>query len=150
METTFKAILAAALAALAVYCQQLLVPIAVLIICMAIDYASGVAKAWTGGTLSSAVGARGIIKKVCYLFVVAVSMIIDFVIQAGADRIGVDVSKYFIVALLVVIWLILNECVSILENLDGLVPLPSFLIKFVQKLKSHTEAIGETEANDNE
>ena len=46
--------------------------------------------------------------------------------------------------LLVTFWLVLNECISILENLSAIgVPLPPFLMKIVDKLKQTTEAKGE-------
>ena len=42
------------------------------------------------------------------------------------------------------IWLILNECISILENISEIgVPLPSFLVALIQKLKKTTENKGE-------
>ena len=41
-------------------------------------------------------------------------------------------------------WLVLNECISILENISQLgVPLPSFLAALLQKLKSTAEGKGE-------
>ena len=43
--------------------------------------------------------------------------------------------------LLVVIWLIINELISILENLATIgVPLPTFLFKLVGRLKIVAEA----------
>ena len=51
---------------------------------------------------------------------------------------------FFFFGLLVTIWLILNECISILENISEIgVPLPSFLVALIQKLKKTTENKGE-------
>ena len=53
-------------------------------------------------------------------------------------------SGFFFFGLLVTIWLVLNECISILENISQIgVPLPSFLVALIEKLKSTTENKGE-------
>ena len=42
--------------------------------------------------------------------------------------------------LLVAVWLIINEMISILENLSKLgVPIPDFLTKVIQRLKNSAE-----------
>ena len=44
---------------------------------------------------------------------------------------------------MVIVWLILNECISILENIDKIgVPVPDFLMSLVKRLKSNTEQKG--------
>lgn len=56
----------------------------------------------------------------------------------------VDFGGFFFFGLLVTIWLVLNECISILENISQIgVPLPSFLVALIEKLKSTTENKGE-------
>jgi toxin secretion/phage lysis holin len=139
-ETAIKTILTVALAALAAYFQQLVVPITVLIIMMIFDYVSGMASAWVTKELSSRIGAMGIVKKVCYLLVVAVGMVVDYIIQAVSTPLGLELAGYSIFGLLVIVWLTLNELISILENMKEIgVPLPGFLLKIVDKLKSQTE-----------
>ena len=140
-ETTMKTILSAALAALAAYFRLLVVPLAVLVVMMICDYASGMTAAWVTKRLSSRLGIIGIVKKVCYLLVVAVGIVVDYIIQAVGAPLGLDLSGYSIFGLLVIVWLILNELISILENLRELeIPLPNFLLKIIDKLKSQTEA----------
>jgi toxin secretion/phage lysis holin len=140
-ETAIKTILTVALAALAAYFQQLVVPITVLVIMMIFDYVSGMAAAWVTKKLSSRIGIIGIVKKVCYLLVVAVGMVVDYIIQAVGTPLGLELAGYSIFGLLVIVWLILNELISILENLNEIgVPLPSFLLIIVSKLMSQTEA----------
>ena len=61
--------------------------------------------------------------------------------RARSGSISAD-SSFF--GLLVTIWLVLNECISILENISEIgVPLPSFLVALIQKLKKTTENKGE-------
>ena len=46
------------------------------------------------------------------------------------------------------IWLVLNECISILENISEIgVPLPAFLMKLIEKLKKTVENTGEQKTN---
>lgn len=48
--------------------------------------------------------------------------------------------------MLVTIWLIINELISILENLGSIgVPLPKFLLTIIKKLKTTTENKVESE-----
>ena len=82
-ENTIKAALAAALGALCAYGIQLLVPVLVLLVVMALDYITGMAKAWHAGELSSRVGLWGILKKVGYLVIVGVACVVDWLLATG-------------------------------------------------------------------
>lgn len=139
-ENILRGLISAMLAAFAVYMQALIVPLAVLIIFLVVDWLTGLAAAGIANEISSRVGIIGIIKKVCYLVVVVVGMGVDYIIGIAGAQLGYDLSKVFTVALVVIVWLILNEFISILENLDEIgVPLPSFLCKIVEKLKKQTD-----------
>lgn len=59
-------------------------------------------------------------------------------ISFTAANITVNYNMWF--GLLVAVWLIINEMISILENLSKLgVPIPEFLTKIIQRLKNSTE-----------
>lgn len=123
-------------------------PVALLFVVMLIDYASGVANAYTKGEWSSKVGIKGIVKKVGYMGVVIVAAVFDWLIYSGLKGVGVTFDGSYYFGLIVTIWLIINECISILENLGELgVPLPGFLIKGIKKLQKNIEDKG---GNDNE
>ena len=149
-ENVLKGLITAVFAGAAVYFRQLLGPLVVLAIVMVADYVSGMAAAWATGTLSSRAGVIGIIKKVGYLFAVGVAIVVDYVINGAAQSAGVDLGSlagFHVFGLLVTIWLVLNECLSILENLNEIgVPLPGFLIAIVKRLRKSTEAKGDDEA----
>ena len=146
-ENIFRAALSAVLAAVAVYFRKLIGPLAVLGVVMCIDYITGIAQAWVSGTLSSRTGVLGIIKKLGYLFAVAVAVVVDYVIQSAAIGAGLDLAGSYYCGLLVTIWLTLNECISILENLGEIgVPLPGFLMAIVKRLRQTTEKEGEKHA----
>ena len=150
-ENIFQAVLAAILAGAAAYFHVLLGPLVVLLIVMIIDYITGMAQAWASATLSSRVGVLGIIKKIGYLCAVAVAIVVDYIIQTSAANVGTDLTGVCFFGLLVTIWLILNECISILENLSEIgVPLPAFLVAIVKKLKKTTEKQGDEAARPDE
>lgn len=113
---------------------------------MVIDYLSGMVSAWVKRELSSRVGVLGIVKKVAYLLAIAVAIVADWVVQTAGAEIGIDFGGFYFFGLLVTIWLVLNECISILENLSEIgVPLPAFLLKLIEKLKKTVENTGENE-----
>ena len=144
-ETSVMAILAAALGALCSYASALVVPLAVLVAVMLADYASGMAKAWSAGKLCSKTGLRGILKKLGYLVLVGVAGVVDWLV-------GVEVSFQFLMAAMVIVWLIINELISILENVAALGgPVPGFLRKLLTRLKATVETkAGEEDKNANQ
>ena len=75
-------------------------------------------------------------KKVGYLALVVAAMIIDWLISQGLQQINVDFHYSVFFAVLVAVWLIINELISTLENLSRMgVPIPNFLKKIINKLK---------------
>lgn len=143
-ENIFRGMITAAVAGAAAYFQELVLPAAILLFVMAVDYISGMIRAWVKDELCSRVGVMGIVKKVGYLLAVAVAIVTDWVVQTAAGQLGVDFGGFFFFGLLVTIWFVLNECISILENISQIgVPLPSFLVTLVKKLKTTTEDKGE-------
>ena len=134
--TTTKAVLAAFFAALGAYCRELVVPVIIVAAVMGCDYLSGVAAAWINGTLSSRVGIIGIIKKMGYALIIVVGFAVDWIVQVAAGKVGIDAGNFFFFALLVSMWLIINECISILENIARMgVPVPKFLLTVIERLK---------------
>lgn len=143
MNNSTKAIITAALAGLTAYCKELLIPIFLAGFVMFLDWVSGVAVAWIKGNLSSRIGIIGIIKKVAYAFIIAVGLVVDWIVRVAAAKVGIDAGTFYVFGLLVTVWIIINECISILENVDKLgVDVPPFLKKVIEKLKSSTETRG--------
>lgn len=100
-----------------------------LIIVIVIDYLTGIASAIYNKELSSKIGFKGIIKKFCYLLVVALSVVIDNLLgQSGLIR---SLVIYFFVA---------NDGLSIIENMAEMnVKLPQKLIDSLQQIKKKGE-----------
>lgn len=135
-DRSLQMAISAALAAFAVYMGALAVPIIVLMVMMVIDYLSGMSAAWVHGDLSSKIGAKGILKKVGYMALIVVAMGVDYLIYSGIAAADIEVGYNMWFGLLVAVWLIINEMISILENLSRLgVPIPEFLTRIIKRLK---------------
>ena len=132
--------MAGAVGALTAYFNVLLVPLAVLVAVMLIDYITGMAGASCTGQLNSRVGVRGIVKKAGYLALVVVGMVVDYLIASALVSIGIDLQINYCFGMIITIWLIINELISILENLGEMnIPLPGFLVNMIKTLKSRVE-----------
>ena len=96
-----------------------------LLIIIALDYLTGVCDAISNKKINSKIGAKGIIKKVGYLIIVAVSVQLDQIVgDTGAIR---NLVIYFFVA---------NEGISILENWGSMgLPLPEKVMEVLEQLK---------------
>lgn len=124
------------------------VPIIILIVAMIIDYVTGMLSAWLNAELSSKKGIKGIVKKISYLALVAVAMIVDWLICCGLQQINVDIKYSVFFAVLVAVWLIINELISVLENLSRMgVPIPNFLKKLINRLKNTVDEKGDDKSD---
>ena len=115
-----------------------------LIILMAIDYVTGIMCAIADKSLSSAVGFKGICRKVLILMLVGIANIIDVnVVGSGSALRGAVICFY-----------LSNEGISILENSTHLgLPVPAKLKEILTQLhnreeKTEQEVQRETEEND--
>lgn len=151
-DKTWRGLIAIAVGGLSAYMRMMFVPLVILFAVIIIDYMSGMLKAWGNDELSSKVGLKGIIKKLCYLMLVCVAGVVDWLLWSGLRQVGITLDFGFCFGLIVTIWLIVNELISILENLEALhVPMPSFLRSLVGHLKNTVEAKTKTkEENNNE
>lgn len=124
---------------------------------MIVDYISGMAaskreamedpsKGW-----NSAKGARGILKKMGYLLVIVAGVAVDWLILSSAELMSVAIPTRTFFGLLVTIWYILNELLSITENAGRMgAPLPSFLVDVIAVLKDNVEHAGKEQSEKNE
>lgn len=137
---TISAVLAAALGALCSYFAHLVIPLIVLVAVMLLDYGTGMGKAWVNGELSSRIGIRGILKKLGYIVIVGVALVMDWLIRSALKDVGVDVTLPYLLGMIVTIWLIINELISILENVAAIgAPVPAFIEKLLARLKGSVE-----------
>lgn len=100
-----------------------------LVIVIALDYISGVTRAYVTKTLSSKIGFQGLIKKIGLLVIVMLGTLIDRVTgETGAIR------------TLVIYYFVANEGLSILENLGQAgVPIPPAIKKALKALRKESK-----------
>ena len=125
---------------LSIYFKKLLAPLIIMLIAMAIDYITGLIKAYMQKELSSKKGMIGIFKKFAYILVVVVGIIADYLCKLFIAEFDINFTFTIPIALLLAIWLTINELISILENLNAInVPMPKFLQTLISKLKNTVE-----------
>ena len=140
-DNTVKLIISAAAAAVWSYFHQLVWPFAILVLVMCVDYITGVHAAWVRGELKSRTGLIGFLRKLSYIAMVVVGCVIDYLMtQLSAQLTGSDLTVRF-VGLTMICWLIINELISILENVGRIGgPVPPFVAPLLAHLKQSTEA----------
>lgn len=138
-----KALIVTALAAFTAWLGALAVPVYLLVLANAIDYATGIAASvCRREPVSSYRGIRGIVKKVCMWLLVAVGGIIDLLAEYAAQQGGITLPLSFAAASLCAVWLVCNELLSILENVAATgVQLPPFLAKLAVYFKEQAESL---------
>ena len=69
----------------------------------------------------------------------------DWLLMSGMAAVGLGHPVSFAFGLVITMWLILNELISILENLGSIegFPLPGFLTRLVHKLKKTVENVAD-------
>lgn len=138
IKTTVIAVISALMSWLGI----LAVPVFLLLGCNLIDYGTGLraAKYRNDGGISSYKSIRGIEKKVCQWLLVVVGAIVDVLINYAMEYAGIEVTIPFIVGTVVAVWLVVNEIISILENMMDIgVAMPPFLLPLVRYIRQQTE-----------
>ena len=146
-----KVTVIAVVSALMSWLGILAVPVFLLVGCNIIDYITGLMAApyREDGSISSYKGIRGIIKKVCMWLLVLIGAWIDILINYAVECAGVSLTIPFIVATVVAVWLVVNEIISILENmLDIGVAMPPFLLPVVRYIKKQVEEKADVTVNE--
>ena len=100
-----------------------------LIIAIAIDYISGIIKAFINKELSSKIGVKGLLKKVGVLLIVALATLIDKI-----------TGETGMVRTLVIYYFVANEGLSVIENLgEAGLPIPDVIKKALKSLKNESK-----------
>ena len=116
--------------------------------CMVVDYISGSSAAMQAGQWSSAKARSGIWHKAGMIGVVVVAALADAVLGMVAAKVpGLPVDYTVLLLPVVLVWYILTELGSILENAAAMgAPVPEFLIRILAAAKEKVEAAtGESE-----
>ena len=119
----------------------LAIPVFILVGCNIIDYITGLRAAkYRNNKLSSYKSIRGIEKKICMWLLILVGYMMDVMINYTVNNAGFDIKIPPVVAILVTVWLIFNEIISILENMVDIgVNIPPFLLPLTIRIRSQVE-----------
>ncbi|MEG1694994.1 MAG: phage holin family protein [Eubacterium sp.] len=99
-----------------------------LLLLMSLDYMTGVIKGISRHTLSSAIGFKGILKKIMILIIIATAFAMQRVI-------GVEMP----IRDMTVLFYLTNEAISLLENISEFIPVPRKLKMILLKFKEEEE-----------
>lgn len=130
----------------------LLYVLAILAIMMCVDYLTGMLASKREAIdhpddptygWNSAKGAKGIIKKVGYLCVISVAMVVDYIIRKTALEMGLQLDVKAVFGIIVAVWYLLNELLSIIENAGRMgAPVPDWLTRYISVLKNKIDDKG--------
>lgn len=145
MDKAEKIGITAILSAIFAWLGLVAVPFLLLVSLNIIDYATGlVAAKYRSEKISSYRSFKGIAKKVCMWLLIVVGGVLDWLITYAAQNIGFDIGVSFLVAIVVAVWLMCNEIISILENMIDIgVKLPPFLMLLAERIKDGVEKAAE-------
>lgn len=119
---------------------------------MAVDFGTGFAAALHNGEWESKIAREGILHKAGCIAAVLVSGVMDIVIGIVLREMtfmSLPFSYTVLLCPIVLIWYILTESGSIIENIGKMgAPMPEFLAKAIAALKSSTDKIGSGAFND--
>ena len=108
-----------------------------------VDYVYGVLKARATDTMSSAKGAKGILKKVSYWVLIALAFGVACVFIDVGTVLGLDLSFLQLIGWFVLAIYIINELTSIVENMVALgVDVPEILLKGLAAAKTAVDEAG--------
>lgn len=120
-------------------------PLVVLAIMMVIDYITGVLASKAEAIqfpddpaygLSSKRGVLGVLKKLGYVAIIAVAVCLDLIILTGLSQMGLESPVKGLFCLIVTVWLVLTEMISIIENTGRMgAPVPKWLARYIAVLK---------------
>ena len=113
--------------------------------CMVVDYISGSSAAMKAGQWSSAQARAGIWHKAGMIVVVIVAAVADNVLSLVVASIpGISIEYTVLLLPMVLVWYILTELGSILENAAAMgAPVPEFLIRILATAKEKVEVATE-------
>ena len=134
-------------------------PVCILMLMMVIDYITGMLASKTEAIQhpedpaygwSSRKGILGILKKIGYMCLIVVAVSLDHILVQAAAPLGFALPKA-IFGLLVTVWLVLNEMLSVVENAGRMgAPVPPWLARCVASLKDKIDQEADKEVDGDE
>lgn len=141
-----KNTVAAIIAAFFSFFGLLAVPLLLLPLCNIIDWITGIAASKIQKVkITSEVSYIGIVKKVSMYLLIIVGWVLDLLIEYIMTNMSITLVLPKIVACFVAVWLVLNELISITENIDVIGVHVPFLSPIMHLIKDKVEDAADTE-----
>lgn len=95
-----------------------------ILVLMLLDYITGICKAFIKNKMNSSIGAKGIIKKVGYLCIITISVVLDQILGTNGRLRTLIITSF-----------IFNEMISIIENSSEMgIKIPDTLRNALEKI----------------
>lgn len=144
-----KTIITATVAAFFSFFGLLAVPLLLLVPCMIIDWITGIASSKVQGIkITSEISFKGITKKISMLILIFVGWVLDILIAYAIETMNLQLMLPNIIACIVAVWLVLNELISITENVSVLGVNVPFLSPIMHLIKDKVEETIKTEGTE--
>lgn len=133
-----KVLIVAGFGVLTSFLGVLAIPVYILVTSNIIDYFTALfATEKRGQNISSSIGIKGIVKKVCMWLLIIVGVLLDKLLI----YLGISLPLTFPIACIVALWLCANEIISILENISDILgdDMPSFLMPLVKNIRKQVQ-----------
>ena len=137
-----KIIFSTILGAIATFFEQYGLILAVVIIAIVIDCVTGLVKSKVSGEgWDSKKANKGFWKKIALLVALSFGMFLDLFLPTVLSKIGVTIPFNLPFALIIGCYIVLNECISICENLYIINPdiIPNWIVKLLKIAKKDIE-----------
>lgn len=127
----FEVALATILGCITTFCKQYGIIIAMVCAVIVIDFVTGLIKAKLGEKIESGIARKGFFKKIALLVALFFGMFLDWFAPLMLNSINIELSFAMPFAMIIGCYIIINECISIAENLYEINPntVPKFIVK---------------------
>lgn len=131
------------------FTQRYGIMIIIVAVAIVFDFATGLIKAKIQGEVSSDIGTKGFFKKMALLVCLFFGFFLDYAIPYMCTSINVKIPFETPFGLIICFYIVLNECISICENLYVCDPgiMPKWIVTMLKSAKGQIEDKG-GEANE--
>lgn len=117
MDERLKVIVSVVGGLIATFCDKYGIMIALVVFAIVFDTVTGLLKAKISGGLSSEIGTKGFFKKVALLVALFFGFFLDYAIPYMCSTASINIPFSTPFGLMICFYIILNECISVCENL---------------------------------
>ena len=128
--------------------------ILIILVCVAIvfDCVTGLIKAKLEESISSEAGTKGFFRKIALLVCLFFGFFLDYAIPYMCESVSIKIPYDMPFGLIICFYIVLNECISICENLYACNPtiMPKWIVKILLSTKKQLEDGDEDEVIEEE